>query len=119
MKLRIFAFIVVALFVIGGFIWFGGAKAAPYDSFAQCLTQKGVKMYGAFWCPHCSDQKALFGSSVQYIDYVECSNKDRSQNELCVSLGIKVYPTWEFADGKLIEGNLEISQLAAFSQCAV
>ena len=31
------------------------------DSFAQCLTSKGMKMYGAWWCPHCAEQKESFG----------------------------------------------------------
>ena len=38
------------------------------DSFAKCLSAKGVKMYGAWWCPHCKDQKESFGYSFQYVN---------------------------------------------------
>src|SRR3989344_9366604 len=37
-----------------------------YDTFAQCLTEKGAIFYGTFWCPHCKDQKELFGNSIKY-----------------------------------------------------
>src|SRR5690242_11019622 len=30
-------------------------------AFAQALSASGTKMYGAFWCSHCNNQKALFG----------------------------------------------------------
>ena len=23
------------------------------DAFAKCLSDNGIKMYGAYWCPHC------------------------------------------------------------------
>ena len=36
------------------------AKVSTLDGFAQCLTAKGAQMYGAWWCPHCADQKELF-----------------------------------------------------------
>lgn len=58
-----------------------------YDNFAKCLSEKDVKFYGAFWCPNCNDQKALFGKSNKYLNYIECSTADRSgQIELCKEL---------------------------------
>ena len=72
-------------------------KPGQLDAFATCLKDRGVKFYGAFWCPHCQAQKALFGRSVDKLPYVECSNPDgQSQNALCNSLGIQGYPTWVF-----------------------
>lgn len=89
-----------------------------YDEFAQCLTEEGVKMYGAYWCPACQDQKRMFGSSWNYIDYVECSLPNRGgQNELCNSEGIQSYPTWEFADGTKVVGILGINQLNDRTGC--
>ena len=35
-----------------------------YDGFAQCLKDKGATFYGAFWCPHCKAQKALFFKQI-------------------------------------------------------
>lgn len=61
-----------------------------YDEFAKCLTQKGETMYGAAWCPHCIEQKAAFGTSFKYINYVECPDN----TQLCIDKGIQGYPTW-------------------------
>src|SRR5580698_9410273 len=75
------------------------------DAFAQCLNAKGAKMYGAFWCPHCADQKELFGSSFQYVNYVECGIKgSRAIATACTDAQVKNYPTWIFADGSRVEG---------------
>ena len=40
---------------------------------AKHLKETGAKMYGAFWCSHCLDQKLLFGSeAVKEMPYIEC-----------------------------------------------
>jgi len=65
---------------------------------AQCLTDKGVKMYGAWWCHNCDNQKTLFGSDFRYIDYTECEpGGDQAPDpEACQDAGIEGYPTWVF-----------------------
>ena len=60
------------------------------DAFAKCLTTKGLTMYGAEWCPHCKEEKALFGDSFKYVNYVECPQN----TDLCLAKGIQGYPTW-------------------------
>src|ERR1035437_6579685 len=71
---------------------------SKYDVFAQCLKDKGEIFYGAFWCPHCKAQKELFGSSVKFLPYSECSLPDASgSNQLCKDKNIEGYPTWEFS----------------------
>lgn len=97
----------------------GSNNKVNYDQFAQCLTSKGMKLYGAFWCPHCQDQKALFGSSISYITYVECSNSDKSENAVCQSAGIVGYPTWQLPDGSKHEGQLTLQELAVLSGCTL
>ena len=47
-------------------------RGSRLDAFAKCLASKQAKMYGAYWCPHCADQKEMFESSFQYVPYVEC-----------------------------------------------
>ena len=60
------------------------------DGFTQCIANSGAKFYGAFWCPHCRDQKTLFGSSVKLLPYIECSKPDGlSQTDVCTTAGIK------------------------------
>jgi uncharacterized membrane protein len=40
---------------------------------AQRLRDGGARMYGAFWCSHCYDQKEAFGAAAQAaFPYVEC-----------------------------------------------
>ncbi len=88
-----------------------------YDDFAQCLSDKGAKMYGAYWCPHCKEQKEAFGNSWKYVNYIECSESDGSQTQECAAAGIKGYPTWEFADGSRESGLMTFNELSAKTGC--
>ena len=88
------------------------------DTFAQCLKAKGTKMYGAWWCPHCEDQKQMFGYAFQYVPYVECSPEgQRTMNDTCKQAGIKGYPTWQFADGSRVEGPQPLDVLGQKTGC--
>jgi len=72
-------------------------------------------MYGAFWCPHCTDQKELFGEAVQAVPYVECDpDGEKAQPQLCQEKGIQGYPTWEI-DGELYTGVRSLEELATLS----
>lgn len=114
--------IVIGAAAIAVFVYFnltgGGTGPGKYDEFAKCLTSSGVKMYGAFWCPHCENQKKMFGSSWGYVDYVECSLPDKSgQTQVCIQAGIKLYPTWQFHGGERVEGELTFGELGEKSGC--
>lgn len=96
------------------------ATTAPSvnDEFAQCLADKGVTMYGAWWCPHCKDQKALFGSAFKKVNYVECSpNQTKGMSQECTDAGIKGYPTWVLADKTQLSGVQTFEKLAEKSGC--
>jgi thiol-disulfide isomerase/thioredoxin len=94
------------------------AGPGKYDAFAQCLKDKGATFYGAFWCPHCQAEKALFGSSVHLLPYVECSTPDGSaQTQICIDKKIQSYPTWIFADGSELNGEIPLQQLADKTSC--
>jgi len=114
--------VVVAIIAIGG-IWYAmqsGTPATPgaLDSFAQCLKDKGALFYGAFWCPHCQDQKAMFDSSKSLLPYVECSTADsKGQLPVCAEKNITGYPTWTFADGSRESGVLDLIVLAQKTGC--
>ena len=88
------------------------AGSGNYDNLAMCLTANGVVMYGAEWCPHCQNQKKAFGSSVQYINFVDCE----VYTSECTNAGITGYPTWVI-NGEQYPGERELSQLAALSGC--
>ncbi|MEK6848911.1 MAG: thioredoxin domain-containing protein [Nanoarchaeota archaeon] len=119
---------IIILLVLGGVLFFAKGKltgstiAIPgkYDTFADCLTEKGVKMYGAFWCGHCQNQKEMFAESFQYVNYIECSTPDgKSQSAQCETEGITGYPTWEFGDKRRVSGELSFEQLSLYSGCAL
>ncbi|MEI6280815.1 MAG: hypothetical protein WCP17_02325 [bacterium] len=91
-----------------------------YDVFATCLKDKGAIFYGAFWCPHCQAQKKLFGSSVKFLPYVECSTPDGSaQTQICIDKKITGYPTWAFTDGSELSGEVSFAQLAEKTSCVL
>lgn len=87
---RLLIFIIILLFTS----LFTSCASTKYDSFAECLTEKGAVMYGTDWCPHCKSQKKMFGGSFKYVDYVNC---DLNKGE-CIKEGIEGYPTWIIND---------------------
>ena len=111
---------ILVLAAFGAAYYFGIQKRhSRMDNFAQCLSSHGAKMYGAFWCPHCEEQKADFGSSFSHINYVECGVKGntRAQSQACKDAGIKHYPTWEFSGGAREEGNKTLEYLGDKTGC--
>ncbi|MBM3232175.1 hypothetical protein FJZ21_02235 [Candidatus Pacearchaeota archaeon] len=108
----------IALFIIIIYFVATSSGSGKYDGLAQCISDSGAKMYGAYWCPHCQEQKKLFGSSWDSVTYVECaSSKSNQQTSDCNAAGIKSYPTWIFGDGKQISGVLSLEQLSTFTSC--
>lgn len=94
------------------------SSPGEYDALAQCLKDKGAIFYGAFWCPHCQEQKKLFGKSAKLLPYVECSTPNaQGQLQVCIDKKIGSYPTWEFADGSRIVQTLGLKELAEKSSC--
>lgn len=79
---------------------------------AKFMTEKGMILYGAYWCPHCQDQKKLFGDAFQYVDYVECDAQGPNPNpDECTARGIEGYPTWIY-QGTKYSGLQSLSTLA-------
>ncbi len=106
---------VVCIFVAFG-VW-NRSQPGTYDSFAQCLKDKGAIFYGAFWCPHCQEQKAMFGRSERLLPYVECSLPNRTQTAECNEAGVKGYPTWVFPNDERVEGTQSFETLAEQTGC--
>ena len=91
------------------------AESTPATiALAEQLTAKGAVMYSAYWCPHCHEQKELFGrEAAEKLTVIECAPDGRgSQHELCESKKIEGYPTWEI-NGKLDSGVKPLARLAA------
>ncbi len=109
--------IVVILLLVLWLGWYVTPK--PLDGFAKCISDEGAVFYGAWWCAHCKTQKSLFSSSFKYVNYVECSNADKSQNSLCNSMGVRAYPTWKFKNNKSVEGQLSLKALSEMTNCTI
>lgn len=111
--------IFVVVFVLPMAYWaYAIRQPAKYDTFTQCIADKGVIFYGAFWCPNCQDQKRLFGRSEKLLPYVECSTSDRrGQLQVCVDEKIEAYPTWVFPNGERLTGVLTREDLSQRTEC--
>ncbi len=114
--------VAVGLIILVGIFSFLSENNAQgkYDVFAKCLKDKGAVFYGAFWCPHCQNQKAMFGNSEKYLPYVECSTSDgKGQVPICSQKNITAYPTWVFADGSRESGEIPLNKLAEKTGCSL
>lgn len=124
MKKQYIIWLVLLVAFIGLVTWLirtpGRQVTSKYDAFATCLKDKGAIFYGAFWCPHCQKQKAMFGSAQKLLPYVECSNPDgQSQNETCNAVKIESYPTWVFPSGERVSGEQSLEYLASTTACVL
>ncbi len=83
---------------------------------AEHLTSTGAVMYSAYWCPHCNEQKQLFGKeAAARLRIVECApDGANSQKALCDSKQIEGFPTWEI-NGRLDSGVKPLTRLAELS----
>lgn len=91
--------------------------AGPEDPYlrglAERLKESGAAFYGASWCPHCQEQKEMFGPAAQRLPYVECSpdGPNAPSAPACVAQGVRDYPTWIFRTERHT-GVLSIGDLA-------
>jgi len=108
---------VATVLLIAGFVYAATPKgpAADFTALAQCLAEKKVTMYGAYWCSHCKNEKAAFGDSFRFVPYVECT----ADVKKCTDAGINGYPTWIFPDGRKFEGEQGVKRLSELSGCAL
>lgn len=126
------ALVVVVVALLGILAAYNGVEASPNRpqapppvtttsgpaelALAEHLRKVGAREYGAFWCPHCHQQKQLFGKeAAAKLNYIECDPRGvNSQTQLCQEKGIRGFPTWEIK-GKLYPGLKLLDQLADLS----
>lgn len=101
-------------------VWFSGRKGsgvtnAAAENLAACLAYKKITMYGAYWCPHCQNEKSGFGDAWKLVPYVECTQ----ETKLCLEKKINGYPTWLWPDGKRLEGEQGLENLSQESGCSL
>lgn len=100
--------VIMLLFVV----WF--LNRPNYDALAKCLSEKNVTMYGTEWCTHCQAQKKMFGSSFQYINFIDCD----ASKDICDREGITVYPTWDIG-GHKVSGEMKADALSKLTGCPI
>ncbi len=135
----IFRGILLSLAVlIGGFIWISAvdpnrspeitlsnrgvppkikSTSTPFAiDLAKHLKDSGAVMYTAYWCPHCHDQKEMFGKeAASELNIIECAaDGENNQHALCQTKGITGYPSWEIK-GKVESGVQTLKDLATSS----
>ena len=83
---------------------------------AEHLTSSGAVMYSAYWCPHCHEQKELFGKQASdQLKVVECApDGENNQADLCRSKGLEGFPSWEI-NGSIDSGVKGLDTLAELS----
>tara|TARA_Y100001968_G_scaffold45599_1_gene35638 strand:+ start:15234 stop:16175 length:942 start_codon:yes stop_codon:yes gene_type:complete len=83
---------------------------------AKHLTSIGAVSYSAYWCPHCHDQKELFGKeAVSKLLLIECAADGKNnQARLCQEKEIQAFPSWEI-NGEILSGVRSLNELADLS----
>jgi uncharacterized membrane protein/glutaredoxin len=91
-----------------------GPEDPQVRALAEHLSNKGVLFYGASWCPHCQEQKRLFGASAKRLPYIECNLAGPSapQASACSAAGVDTYPTWVINGRRFVGQVLTLAELA-------
>jgi hypothetical protein len=128
-------FIIIVILIIGGITgaiivsnkksanMAAAEMASPLGSAlsktAQCLKDSGAQFFGASWCSHCANQKAVFKKSMKLLPYNECATGGAGspQTQICIDNEIKSYPTWKFANGETVTGEISPAELAVKVNC--
>jgi len=128
--------ILILLVVIGGYTFFSAPKTdtptvvevadGEYDTFAQCIYDSGLRVYGSATCSFCTKQKDMFEGSAAYLKEIECDPRNPgSQTELCIQKNISHTPTWVHEDEEGNEvfrfqaGVLSLETLSERSGCPI
>lgn len=107
------ALIFAALVITAIYFWpKGSEQLSARAQFAECLSGKGVTMYGTDTCPNCQIQKGMFEQDFERINYINCF----IHQDQCNEKGIQGYPTWMY-NGQSLMGVQPFKVLAALSSC--
>ena len=113
--------------LLGGATFVVHKSAVPsgkYDTFAQCLTEKRLYMYGSISCSFCAKQRAMFGDSFQYVNEIECDPRNPNHEaQRCIEKNVERTPTWIFDDSeggilyRFEPGVVSFEELSEISGC--
>jgi hypothetical protein len=112
---------IAVILLVGAFLGGRYYQDHKYDSFAKCLAAHQAKMFGLYWCPHCADQKAMFGAAFRYVPYQECAIKDKPGEMAteCKTAGVKLFPSWQFGANPPVQGVFPMQELSDKTGCTL
>ncbi len=85
------------------------------DNFISCLQSAGLVIYGADWCPYCTQLVDLLGGKdVVAPIYVECTENET----LCREKNIEGYPT-VLIEGERYRGSRTVEAFASETGCTI
>ena len=118
---KVLLYVIIGALLAGAYLAGRYYKNHKYDSFAKCIATRNAKMYGLYWCPHCVEQKSEFGSSFQYVHYVECASENDPHELMpaCKAAGVKLFPSWQFGSDPPKEGVLSLEELSQKTGCSL
>ena len=117
---KVLTYGVILILLAGAYLGGRYYRNHKYDAFAKCLATKQAKMYGLYWCPHCIEQKEMFGDAFHYVPYQECAIKGSPELvPACKVAGIKLFPSWQFGMDPPKEGVLSLDALSDKTGCSL
>ena len=92
------------------------ASSPAKIALAEHLSSVGARVFTAYWCPHCHDQKEAFGKeAAAKLQVIECAEDGaNSQAQLCKQQGVQGYPSWQIK-GVVDSGVKQLNTLADLS----
>lgn len=103
----------------------GVAATGPrgkYQTFAACLSEAGLRMYGSATCSSCGKQRQMFGDAFELIEELECDPRNPGNHAAeCVAKGIDKTPTWILekpAGHELLRFDAGLQSLEALSEAS-
>ena len=105
--------LLIIVFIISISVIFINSKKHPEttDEVAKCIGKNSV-LYVQLGCPHCEEQKEIFGDNIKYINTIDCF----FEREICSNEKITSIPTWKI-NGKFYTGVKSIEQLKETTGC--
>jgi glutaredoxin len=103
--------IIIAIIIFSFIILNTNNKAEISKETAKCIGDKST-LYVQLGCPHCEDQKEMFGENLQHINVIDCYY----EKEKCISQNISMIPTWDISD-KYYVGVQSIDKLKTLTGC--
>jgi len=119
-KIGVKAFLIVIILILisivfwslSGYFVKNEDNVTNLDKFAKCLSGKST-LYVSTGCPHCASQKELFGSSVEYLNIIDC----RVTQQPCIDNNIQYVPTWVINGENKGSGVKTLDELANLTGC--